>query len=86
MKHIDNYFVLSFKDSDSDWVAIAILNHLYESNLKTFITNQFEDWGYDSDEDIAFVDRIVEQLRLNNSFENDEYDIHYKIENVVFYD
>ena len=86
MKHIDNYFVLSFKDSDSDWVAIAILNHLHESNLKTFITNQFEDWGCDSNEDIAFVDRIVEQLRLNNSFENDEYDIHYKIENVAFYD
>lgn len=92
MKHIENLYVVSFKDCDKDWEYLAILIHLYEDNLKEIITNQFEDLGYNIfDKDvIADINKIVSELRLNDYFEDNDtinsYGISYKIECVPYFD
>lgn len=92
MKHIENLYVLSFKDCDNDWEYLAILIHLYEDNLKEIITNQLRELGYDiyDNKVITDINKIVSELRLNNYFEDidaiNSYGISYKIECVPYFD
>ena len=88
MKHIENYFILSFSEYGGEnlYNSIAILNSLRGDNLKTIISNLFEDWGYEDEDSKDLINEICNMLRLSYHFDDDNYDIHFRIECVPYYE